>query len=131
MAAYATVADVEVRLGYTLDEAEEDALVIFLVDASDSLDLAVEGMGIDPSSITEARKRSLVASKGVKYVQLFGVDPTISSQTQAADTNSESVVYRSGNLDALYDLSRADLKRLGLKTFRFSTFEYDFRWGDR
>ena len=128
--AYATVQDVEARLGYTLDAAEETSLSIFLDDASDSLDLALEAMGIDPSTIQESRRTSVVASKGVAYVYQIGVDPTIASHTQAADTNSESISYRSTSAEKLYELTRAELKRLGVSTFRFSSFAYDFQWGD-
>lgn len=128
--AYATVQDVENRLGYTIDAAEEVSLEIFLDDASDSLDLALEAMGIDPSTIQDSRKTSVVASKGVAYVYQIGVDPTIASHSQAADTNSESVSYRSVAQEKLYELSRSELKRLGVSTFRFSSFAYDFQWGE-
>lgn len=127
--AYATVKDVEDRLGYSLDEAGSKSLELFLEDFSESLDFAVESAGYQPADIAASLKTALTARRGMRYAQIYDVDPTVASYSKTVGDNSTSQSNRAYNVEDLLDLSRSDFKRLGLRTFKFSSFEREFHWG--
>ena len=128
-AAYATAEDVYKRIGF-YDTAGEESLQEFLDEFSLILDMAIERKGLDPSSVNLKLKRSLAISKGMKWVYLYDVDPTVSSRSNAVGDVSESESRRSVSIDSLYDVSHSDFKRIGVSTFKISSINTGFQWGN-
>lgn len=126
---YATVQDVEDRIGYVLDEAAAKALEIFLDELSAALDSELSRAGVDPSTIGNPLKLSLVAAKGKLFTQQWDLNPYLASWSQGDDGATEAKTFRASAESALFTFSRSDLKRLGLSTFKFSTFSTEYRWG--
>lgn len=65
--AYATVQDVEARLGFILDQDEAQKLEVFLEDFTVYLDARFEDKNIDPTKINAALIKMIVARKGATF----------------------------------------------------------------
>lgn len=128
---YATVEDVEDRAGYTF-ETEQDVkkVQIFLDDASAFLDFSLSNRNIDTTTIPDALKRTLVASKGVLFADQMNLDPNVVSWSQSDDGAAEAKTFRATSRQNLLRLTNLDLVSLGIKTFKFSSFSTEYKWGD-
>lgn len=112
---YATVEDVEKRLGYELDLEESKQLEAFLTDFSLIIESAYATKGKDPESVDARLLQLVVARRGVDYILTADLLPgqTAFSET-VADRSISGSVSTSAAFASTMSLTKEEKRILGL-----------------
>lgn len=112
---YATVEDVESRLGYELDLEESNQLEAFLTDFSLIIESAYAVKGKDPASTDSRLLQLVVARRGVDYILTADLLPgqTAFSET-VADRSISGSVSTSAAFASTMSLTKEEKRILGL-----------------
>jgi hypothetical protein len=122
--AYATLGEVEARLGFTLNESEAQAVTYFLEDLSTFIDVLFEQQGITPSA-TQLDRAGLVVARKARdwYLGASSRQAGVTSQTETVGDTSVSITYsESVTEDAFRSLSTQDKIMLGLRRSQIINF---------
>lgn len=111
--AYADIADVETRLGFTLETSEAQSVTMFLQDISLMLDQEFKKVGKTSADFDEELLEMFVSRKGVDFY-LFLERQGASSISETVGDTSHSVSYSSGTAGNGLFISEKDKRFLGI-----------------
>lgn len=112
--AYAEYADVEARLGFSLETAEAQSVTMFLQDLSLMIDNEIEQVGKNPDDFSEDLLRMFTSRKGVDFYLYSERNNGASSISETVGDVSRSVSYNNnGSSNGLF-LSEKDKRFLGI-----------------
>jgi hypothetical protein len=132
--AYASVTDVEARLGFAVQSGEAQSLEVFLSDFSIYVDSLFAEKGITiPDSKLELLK-VFIAQKGVNHYFSGDLIPGASTMTNTSGDTSSSVSFSAAvaaNIFQKFSLTSEEKRLLGLSKAKIVTFYQDSRtnWG--
>lgn len=110
---YATVTDVETRLGFTFDSGEAQSVTMFLQDLSLVIDSEITKAGKQPSDFNPDFLKMFVSRKGVEYY-LYNSREGATSISESVGDTSRSASYQSGENKNEIQLSAKDKTFLGI-----------------
>lgn len=132
--AYASLSDVEARLGFAVESGEAQPLEVFLSDFSIYVDSLFEEKGMTvPASKLELLK-VFIAQKGVNHYFSGDLIPGASTITKTTADTNESVSFSAAmaaNIFQKFSLTNEEKRLLGLSKAKIITFYQDSRtnWG--
>lgn len=118
---YATVSDVEARLGLVFSQDESQRIGLFLSDFSIYLDTVLPMFGVTVSLVNPEVLKMIVADRGASYYFTMDLDPTVSARTEGTADTNESTTYRGPARK--FTLDKEERQMLGMNRRRISTIE--------
>jgi hypothetical protein len=118
---YATVSDVEARLGDVFNEDVSRRIGLYLSDFSIYLDTVLPMFGITVSLVNPEVLKMIVAQRGATYYFTMDLDPTVSARSEGTADTNESTTYRGPARKFSLDTDEKDM--LGLNKRKISTIE--------
>ena len=120
---YATIEDVEKRLGYDITEEDQPLIQAFLDDYSLFLGTVIEGNSLTPS---DEILKTITARHAVTYIKRSEIEGLSALTEAVGDTSRTQSFTTSGDSSSLFWLSKGDKQLLGLGNGgRFITFEVE------
>lgn len=120
---YATPEDVSIITGEPYDGSQQDYLEWWLEVIDDIVDSLIESYNVDPSTVTERKKKRVATLMGAQAAYCYQIDPTITSQSLTSGDTSESESRLASNA-AYSRISRVEpiyLTILGLRALQIAS----------